>query len=91
MSENEIPGVQIEETNGLFIQAIDAWCDQFPPSADQHEGGHQSMYDILDALNSYYGLRDGFTGTSVLTALKQRGYISIYDAASNQFKIVVEN
>lgn len=91
MSENEIPGINDDTTNELFIKAIDAWCEQFPPSENPNEAGQQSMYDILDALNSFYGLTNGFTGTAVLVALRERGYQSIYDAASNQFKILVSN
>jgi len=89
MSENEIPEIDNDTTNELFIKAIDAWCKQFPPSETINEGGQQSMYDILDALNSFYGLTNGFTGTTVFVALRERGYQSIYDAASNQFKILV--
>lgn len=79
-----------EAKSALYFQlAIEAWCKQFEPAQDPDQADRVSMEDILSALDSYYGVKDSFKGTSVFMALKERGYITTFDAASNQFKILV--
>lgn len=80
-----------EGLDQLFNQAIDAWCEKFPPATDPENCGTVSMYEIVEALDSFYGMHEYYKGTTVYTALQQRGYKSIYDAVSNTFKIMVGN
>jgi hypothetical protein len=89
MSDPVFPEIDDEATSELYNEAIEAWCNQFHPTSDQDEGDQVTMYEIIEALNSFYGLSNGFSGTTVFKTLRERGYKSIYDAASNQFKILV--
>jgi len=81
---------QCETTGDLFISAIDLWCDQYHPSSSDENTQMMSMQEILEALDSLY-VTDSFSGSVVFAELKKRGYVTKYDAASNQFKILVNN
>jgi len=73
----------------FFELAIEAWCNQFKPANDPDDSQKLTMEEILEALNSFYGVSTVFVGTSVYLALKERGYKTIFDAAANQFKVLV--
>jgi hypothetical protein len=73
-----------------YISAIDLWCDQYHPCSIAENAQMVSMQDILEALDSLY-VTTAFPGPLVFAELKKRGYVTHYDGASNQFKILVSN
>jgi hypothetical protein len=75
----------------FFLDAINAWCAEFKPAFLDDFSDKINMYDILDALNSFYGNVGAFDGQEVMTELKKRGYCTIFDPPSNQFMIVYKN
>ena len=81
---------QKQSSDDLFILAIDLWCEQYHPSSSLENAQTMSMQEILEALDSLY-VTDSFSGSIVFAELKKRGYITKYDAACNQFKILVNN
>lgn len=90
MSDEEKDKPEDEDKTAIYFNlAIEAWCEQFKPALDTDQADKVTMADILDALDSYYGTKDLFIGTSVFIALKNRGYVTTFDAVSNQFKILV--
>ncbi len=92
MSEDEKNTPEADENAKqtiYFELAIEAWCNQFKPADDPDQAEKISMYEILEALDSYFGTKNGFSGTSVFMSLKERGYMTAYDGVENQFKILV--
>lgn len=75
----------------FMMDAINAWCAEYHPADPAEEHDTKSMYEILEALNSVYGMSGAFDGQEVLSELKKRGYLMGYDAMQNQFKIMVKN